>query len=217
MPLLSTSTDVMLSHSNVMRLPRNLGAHRTRATNTVTNSKALICNCSAFKASGNGAWKKRPRNQPPQPSRQASVDNNSSGSVQGDSGIIDTPLYFTRKRLHHSRSALVPSGIAMKPVAGVSLNSASKRIVNTRPGRTQAATKFSLPSRLWSSFLEHRGRASHQSKRSLISLSLSSSMERVNCTESNRMPRKVMLTQGGTRFSTESPSPALARVSPKAA
>ena len=152
MPLLSTSTDVMLSHSNVMCLPRNWGAHRSRATNTVTNSKALICNCLAFKDSA------------PKPTPTAI-----EASICWQQFIWLSPVwpwnqwhpvYFTRKRLHQSRSALVPFGIAKELVAGVSLNRASKRIVNTSPSRTQAATKFNLPSRLWSSFIEHRCRAS---------------------------------------------------------
>ena len=59
---------------------------------------------------------------------------------------------------------------------------ATKKVISRR----QSAWKLFLVMPLLSTSTD----VSQQSKRSLISLSLSSSMERVNCTESNRMPGK---------------------------
>jgi len=42
--------------------------------------------------SGKGEWKKAVEEIPPQPERQASVEETASGDVHGEVGIRETPL-----------------------------------------------------------------------------------------------------------------------------
>ena len=189
----------MLSHKTEILCPQKNFPQSFRATITVNNSSAWIWRCHSMMNCGNSPWKKLSVHQPP----QASVANTWSGSDQGESGIMDVPLYFSIKHLHHLRSARVSSGIKTDPFLGICLRRGNNCTVKTWPGHTHDATNWSLPNRDCRSVFEHLFFSHHSSNSDLISSILLWSMDKINSIELKRIPRNIMTHVGGTSLSTK--------------
>ena len=214
-PELSTCTETMLSHKILMRLPFQEAPHSLIATTIANNSKELMLGRWAKMKSGNWAWKYCPSTQAPQPTRHASLDMTLSGTDHSSHGIMETPLYKGINLSHQATSFRASAGMETLPTGGVSRRKFNRRDTKTRPGRTQHATKWSLPRSTCRSCLLADMRPSQSSRIPSTSLSLSGVMVRDNSLVLNTIPRQTTTQAGGQALSLASTSPASTSTSPK--
>ena len=151
---LMTETQVELSESSSTLRPSSLRDHNFMAITTVRSSSSLMWRSCERMKSGNSRWKNSPKQIAPQPDRQASVANSSGLEMSTSEGITEMPLYCERKNSHQSRSERSSTVSGKEAFLGrekQARRAFNRRLMNARPGRTQADTKDNLPSNCWSS------------------------------------------------------------------
>ena len=119
LPVLSTVTEVSLSHWITIRNPRHSFPHTLATTITVSNSRVCILKLLLATFSGNSAWKYScwEWSHAPQPCRQATVATTSSGAFHFCHASL-TPHCIGEETPHHNRSLLMLSGTLTFPTLG---------------------------------------------------------------------------------------------------
>ena len=184
-PVLSTITETSLSHRSTILFLFEPFPHTLAATTMVNNSSAFMLSFCWSIFSGKVLWKNCLFSlfHAPQPCKQASDANISSGDDHWLTAIMEMPLYWGRNNRHHLRSAQNPSGIGCLPVSGRPLMNSSIRVMNSLPGLTQLAKNCNLPTMCCTSFRDTLSASNHSSRAAIVSCTLSCGTERVKLTE----------------------------------
>ena len=166
-----TSTDTSLSHCTTILIPFQYFPQTLVATMTVRSSNAFILRFWSNMNFGKVVWKysRFSWNQAPQPVKQASQANTSSGKDQWSTAISDIPLYLDKNSFHHRMSALTLSVTGKRPLSGKPLMNSRILDRNNLPGRTQLARNWSLPTTDWISLRDISFAFNHWSNRVNVS------------------------------------------------